>query len=183
MNWLHTSLLLLATYLVVFAQAAFDGARNVLGAQVDLLPSLVVYASLSSGLPALLLVAIAGGIWFDSLSANPLGVSVLPLFIVGFVIQRYRGLILRDQMPAQVVLGLAASAAAPVITLALLINADQPPVLGWFSLWQWFVVAVAGGVATPLWFRLFDRAMQALSYRPWGQSSFRSDREIKRGRA
>ena len=51
---------------------------------------------------------------FDSLSANPLGVSVLPLFLVGFLIYRQRELILRDQPFAQFVLGLGASAAVPV---------------------------------------------------------------------
>jgi len=183
MNWLHTSLILLLVFLVVFAQGTFDGVRQVLGVQVDLLPSLIVYASLSSGLPTLLLVAVAGGLWFDSLSANPLGVSVLPLFVVGLVIQRYRGLILRQQRIAKVVLGLGASAAVPVLTLLLLINTEKPPVIGWFSLWHWVVVSVAGGVATPVWFGLFDRAMRALSYRPWGQTSFRPDRVIKRGRA
>jgi hypothetical protein len=182
MNWLHTLLLLLATFLVVFGQASFDGARHLLGAQVDLLPSLVVYASLSSGLSALLLVSIGGGLGADSLSANPLGISVLPLFLVGFVIQRYRGLILRDQFLAQLFLGLGASAVVPVLTLLLLINTEKPPLVGWFSLWQWFVVSVAGGMAAPLWFRLVDRAMSALSYRPWDQTSFRADREIKRGR-
>ncbi len=182
MSLLHLSLILLATLLVVFVQTAFDGLRNVIGAQVDLLPSLVVYASLSLGLWAFFLVSIAGGLWFDSLSANPLGISILPLFVVGFIIHRYRGLILRDQFFAQVVLGLGASAAVPLITLGLLINTEKPPVLGWFSLWQWFVVSVAGAVATPLWFRLLDGLMRALSYRPWGEVTFRTDREIKRGR-
>ncbi len=181
-NWLHTALVLLATFLAVYAQAALDGVRNFIGAQVDLLPSLVVYASLNSGLWTMLLVAVGGGLWLDSLSANPLGISVLPLFIVGFIIQRYRGLILRDQFPAQVLLGLAASAATPVMTLLLLINTEKPPVLGWYSLWQWFVVSVVGGIATPLWFGLFGRAMRALCYQPLGETSFRSDREIKRDR-
>ena len=44
-----------------------------------------------------------GGLWFDSLSANPLGVSVLPLFLVGLAIHLNRELILRDQAFAQVV--------------------------------------------------------------------------------
>ena len=39
--------------------------RLVFGAQIDLLPSLVVYASLSSGVLTLTLVAICGGLWID----------------------------------------------------------------------------------------------------------------------
>jgi cell shape-determining protein MreD len=182
MSWLHTFLVLAVAFLAVFLQATFNGLRNLLGAQIDLLPSLVVYTALSSGLTTLGLVAVCAGLWFDSLSANPLGISVLPLFFIGFLIQRYRGLILRDQLYAQWVLGLGASAAAPVLTLLLLLNTETRPLIGWFSLWQWLVMAATGAAVTPLWFQFFDRLTQALSYRPLGESSFRPDREIKRGR-
>ena len=182
MSWLHTFLVLAVAFLAVFLQATFNGLRNLLGAQIDLLPSLVVYTALSGGLSTLGLVAVCAGLWFDSLSANPLGISVLPLFFIGFLIQRYRGLILRDQLYAQWVLGLGASAAAPVLTLLLLLNTETRPLIGWFSLWQWLVMAATGAAATPLWFQFFDRLTQALSYRPLGESSFRPDREIKRGR-
>ena len=92
-------------------------------------------------------------------------------------------MILRDEAFAQLLLGLGASAATPLLTLLLLINVDRSPVLGWFSLWQWVVMAALGGVATPLWFWFFDRVDHAFSYRPLAENSFRSDREIKRGRA
>src|SRR5439155_4717425 len=140
----------------------------------------MVYASLSSGPLTVALLAVCGGIWFDSLSSNPLGISVLPLFLIGFIIERYRGLILREQIFAQWVLGLAASAAAPVLTLLLLLNAETQPLIGWFSLWQWLVMSIAGAAITPLWFGLFDRLIHALSYRPLGETSFRPDRQIKR---
>ena len=182
MNWLPTILVLTAAFVAVFLEGTVNGLRNLLGVQVDLLPSLVVYASLSTGLVTVGLVAVCGGLWVDSLSANPLGISVLPLFLIGFVIQRYRGLILREQTFAQLVLGLAAGAGAPVLTLLLLLNAEMQPLIGWFSLWQWLVVSLTGAVVTPLWFRLFDRLTEALCYRPAGDTSFRSDRQIKRGR-
>jgi len=31
----------------------------------------------------IILASVFGGLWLDSLSANPLGVSVLPLFVIG----------------------------------------------------------------------------------------------------
>jgi hypothetical protein len=43
----------------------------------------MIYASLSSGFATVALIAVLGGLWFDSLSANPLGVSVLPLLVIG----------------------------------------------------------------------------------------------------
>ena len=182
MNWLHTIIILTVAFLAVFMESTFNGLRHLLGAQVDLLPSLMVYAALSSGVTTLALLAVCGGLWFDSVSANPLGISVLPLFVVGLLINHYRGLILREQRFAQVVLGLTASASVPVFTLLILINTGSEPLIGWFSLWHWLVMSCAGAIATPLWFRFFDWIIGALSYQHAGETSFRSDREIKRGR-
>jgi rod shape-determining protein MreD len=183
MNVLQNILILATGFVLVFLQASFTPVRSILGAQVDLLPSLMVYASLSSGVTAITLLALLGGLWMDSLSANPLGASVLPLFVIGFVIQRYRGLILREQSFAQYMLGLSASAVAPLMTLIIVVNVDAHPLIGWFSIWQWIVMAVAGMVVTPVWFWIFDRLLLALSYRPLNETSFRPDRQIKRGRS
>src|SRR5216110_373529 len=111
MTAIHPILILLVVYLVVFAEASFGGVRHLLGAQIDLLPALMVYTSLTTGLITIMLVAICGGLFFDSLSANPLGVSVLPLLLIGAAIYSQRALILREQTFAQIVLGLSASAA------------------------------------------------------------------------
>jgi rod shape-determining protein MreD len=182
MNWFNTIAMLVVAYLAIFAQATLNGFRLWFGAQIDLLPGLMVYASLSGGVPVLTLTAVCGGLWLDSLSANPLGISVLPLFLIGLFIQRNRDLILREQPFAQFVLGTSASAAAPLLTLLLLVNTHSQPLLSWFSLWQWLVMSLIGGAVTPLWFLGFDRLGEALNYRPLGESSFRADREIKRGR-
>ena len=97
-NWLQTVFVLAAAFLAVFWEAAFGGVRHLLGAQIDLLPALMVYAGLFSGITTVTLLAVCGGLWFDSLSANPLGVSMLPLFVVGLVIHVKRDLILRDHV-------------------------------------------------------------------------------------
>ena len=154
-----------------------------LGAQIELLPSLMIYAGLGADLVTISLLAVLGGLWLDSLSANSLGISILPLFMVGLVVQRYRGLILRDQRFAQMVLGASASAAAPVMTLLLLLNTHRQPLLGWGLIWHLLVMAAAGGLMTPVWFRVFGWLNDKFIYRSLGETSFRADREIKRGRA
>lgn len=183
MNALHDILILTTAFVLVFLEATFGLLRDAFGVQIDLLPSLMVYTSLTGGVTSLTLLAVAGGLWYDSLSANPLGVSVLPLFLIGFMIQKYRGLILREQAFAQVMLGGGASLAAPLISLGLMLNMGLHPLLGWFTLWQLFVMTVAGALMTPLWFLVFDWLLLALSYQPLNQTSFRPDREIKRGRS
>jgi rod shape-determining protein MreD len=182
MNWLNSILILLVAFIAVFMEAVFDGARNLLGAQIDLLPALMVYASLSSGLLTITTLAVAGGLWFDTLSANPLGISILPLFLPGYLIYLRRELILRDQFYAQLVLGLVASAVTPLLALLLLSVTRQAPLLGWDSVWQWIVMSIGGALLTPFCFRLFDGLNHALNYRPVVETSFRLDRQIKRGR-
>jgi cell shape-determining protein MreD len=147
-----------------------------------LLPPLMVYAGLCSGLTTVVLLALCGGLWLDSLSANPLGVTVLPLFAIGMAIHLNRELILRDQTFAQVVLGLGASAAAPVLSLLVLLTMGHPPLLGWGTLWQLVVLSVGGAAATPICFEVFGWLERTLVHRGAVQPSFRSDREIQRGR-
>jgi hypothetical protein len=182
MTTFHTILILLAAFLAVFWEAAFPGTSRWLHAQVDLLPPLMVYAGLCTGLTTIALLAVCGGLFFDSLSANPLGISILPLFVVGLAVYWRRELILRDQPYAQFVLGLGASAAVPILTVLLLLTAGHRLLLGWGSLWQWLVMIAGGAAATPVIFVLFDWCQHALGYQPQTETSFRPDREIRRGR-
>jgi hypothetical protein len=182
MNWFNTIAILILAYLVVFLQATFNEVRHFIGVQVDLLPSLVVYAALSGGIVTLTLVAVLGGLWFDALSANPIGLSILPLFGIGLFIQQSREFILRDQPYAQMLIGFTASALTPLGSLLILMNTDAKPLLGWFSLWQWLVMSVVGAVLTPVWFWIFDVISRVLNYRPVVEGGFRADRQIKRGR-
>ena len=77
---------------------------------------------------------------------------------------------------------MAASALQPLAVLFILLNIGAPPLLGWKSLWQWVVMALGGGLFTPVCFALFKRFHRAFDYPPAFQPAFRPDREIKRGR-
>jgi len=179
MNFLQPVLILSFAFLAVFGEATLSAPRHWLGAQIDLLPALMVYTALSANIVTLSLLAGLGGLWFDSLSANPLGVSMLPLFAVGFPIHLRRELILQERPFAQLVLGAAASAAAPALTLLILLNTGRQPVLGWGSLWQWLLLTAGGAAATPIIFALFDWCGGAFGYPAHTLSGFRPDREIR----
>jgi len=182
MNLFKTALILSFAFLAVFGQATLSAPRHLLGAQIDLLPALMVYAALNADLVTLSLLAVLGGMWFDSLSANPLGVTVLPLMVAGFPIYVRRDLILRGLPFAQLVLGAAASALVPALTVLLLLNAGKQPLIGWGSLWQWLVMIAGGAAATPLIFSLAEWCGHTLGYKPRTEAGFRPDREIHRGR-
>ncbi len=182
MNLAHLLFLLTAAFLAVFAQAAFPVGRMLLGAQIDLLPPLVVYTALSSTLSGVCLVSVWGGLLFDSLSANPLGTSLAPLLLTGVAIYINRELILKDQVFAQAVLGTCAGAAFALISLLILLHLGNRPALGWGTLWQIAVTATGGGVLTPITYRFFGWLHHHLAHGQVTQTSFRPDREIRRGR-
>ena len=182
MNVLQTILILAVAFLAVFGEATFPVLRHWLGAQVDLLPVLMVYAALNTDLATVSLLAVLGGLWFDALSANPLGISILPLYAVGFLICARRDLILRELSFAQLVLGTVASAVVPALSILLLLSGGKQPLIGWGSIWQWIVMVAGGAAATPLVFALFNWCNHALGYQPRTETSFRPDREIRRGR-
>ncbi len=182
MNWPNSIVILLAAYVAVFLQVSFNGFRHLLGAQIDLLPALMVYTGLTSGLAMIALVALFGGLCLDALSGNLLGISVLPLLLIGSLIYQKREVILHEEVYAQFVLGFGASALAPVLTLISLLGAGASPVIGWGSLWQWLVMAAGGAAFTPVCFVLFERLKRAFHHPPLAEMSFRPDREIKRGR-
>ena len=173
---------LAVTYVIVYLECAWRWPSYWTRCQVDLLPAITVDVGLSLGVRAIVLIALFGGLSFDSLSANPLGVSVLPLTVVGLALRWNHALIVRDEAFAQCLLGAAASGIVPLLTLIGLQLVGQTPLLGWFSLWQWFVLVLLGGVATPVLFVVFEGLNKALSHPRLGETSFRPDREIARGR-
>jgi cell shape-determining protein MreD len=176
---LNSIIILGAAFLVVFLEAAVNGVFRV---QLDLLPALMVYASLTAGPVTVGALALCGGLWFDSLSANPLGISVLPLLLIGWLILQRRDLILHSQVFAQLVLGLGASFVAPALALAFMLSTGKAPLIGWGTVWQLAVMTVVGGGATPALFKLFGLVTHAFEYREAASPSFRPDREIRRGR-
>lgn len=182
MNWPRIISVLVVAYLAVFLQSRLMFPRHWLGAQVDLLPALLVYTGLSCTLPAVVTVAVLGGIWFDALASNPLGLSMIPLASAGLICHAYRSILLREDLGTQLSLGFAASAGVPLATLGLLIVSGTDPLYGGWFVWRWLVSAALGAVFTPLFFQLFAGLDRALNYTAETTSSFRPDRQIDRGR-
>lgn len=182
MNIFQPIVILIAAVVFVFLQSASPGPLRWFGTPVNLLPALMVCTSLRCGMGMVVTVAVVAGLGFDSLSMNPLGVSVAPLFCVGLLINLRRELILQDQPFAQLVLGLAASALVPLATVLLLLSLGRPLLLNLGSCWQWLVMSAGGMLATPVLFAGFGWLNRALGYQPVVETSFRPDREIRRGR-
>lgn len=175
-------LILVVALLAVFVESQFNFSERLLAVHIHLLPAVVVYAALRSGLGVITLTATLGGLALDSLSANPLGVSVIPLLLAGVLMRHFESMLLRDLPYAQFMLGAGAAALLFILSLGLLLSARQQPVIGWATLWQGIVSSIGTGVLTPFCFAVLDRVDRALNYQPAPENSFRKDREIKRGR-
>lgn len=182
MKALPHSLLLGVAWLLAFLPCVMDWPQRWLGAQASLLPPLMVYAALSCGPGMMVWLALAGGLMADALSCNPPGSSSLPLWAIGLVVHRNREVILRQETFAQVTLGLAASAAAPVLQVVLLLTFGYEPLVSWGLWWPWGVMTVAGGGFTPLLFRALDRLLRAVTYPAAPGGGWAPEREIVRGR-
>jgi rod shape-determining protein MreD len=182
MNWATTISVLLTAYGLVFLEAWTTLFRTLFGAQPELVASLMVYVAMRLNVTTVALTAVVGGFGLDSLSLNPFGTSVLPLAAAGLALHALRATIVQEDRHIQFLLGLAASGVVPLGQLLLVVTAGAEPLLGpWFA-WRWLVLALVGGLCTPLWFQLFARLDRALNYQPEPSATFRPDREIERGR-
>ena len=182
MKRLPLVILVIPTLLAVFLGAAVNTPRQWLGGQVNLLAPLIVYAALEADVAAVALVAGLGGVTMDSLSANPLGASVLPLFWIGLALVWRREVLLRELSYAQFVLGTVAGVLAPAMTCLLLFAVGEHPLVGGSSVLQWILLAPGSGILTPPCFWLLTWLNRRLTYQPVFTPAFRSDREMKRGR-
>lgn len=182
MTWLPTTTLFFLTWLTVFAQTQFRPLANLFDTPVALLPALMVYAALTHSLITVASLAVFAGLALDSLSAGSPGISVIPLFAVGFGLHLRQHLILREQTYAQFWLGLSAGIAVPLMTLLLLELGSTSLIRGPFLVVQFLLLGLLNGAVCPAVFRIFDALHRTFDYQPLIESSFRPDREIKRGR-
>ncbi len=169
-------------YAVSFAEARISVLRDLTGAQVDLLPGLMIYAAMAYRFEIVLGCAALFGLFYDSLSANVLGSSFVALAVVGLGALRFRELLLSDQFITHWILGLIGTAIAPVIALVVMNLCGVQPLVGLGSLWQWLIMIAGGGLVTPVWFRFFNRLDDASRFKEMPESAFRADRQIARGR-
>lgn len=174
--------LLALTILVVFGQSWLQWPWQWTGAQIDLIPGLVVAVAMHTGFWTWAAVAFLAGLWNDSLSLNPLGLSCFPLFLAGMITFLHREDLLGDKVGTQVFMGATATAGVPLLQVFMLCSLGSAPLIGMASLWQWLVMVVLGAAATPFFVRVTRRFDQALRFPNAPEMAQRANRQIKRWR-
>jgi hypothetical protein len=182
MNWLPVLLLFVTAWLAIFVQTQFTVVLEWLGLVPSLIPALMVHAALTHSTLVITSLALFAGLSLDALSPMKVGYHFVPLLILGWAIQTRQGLILRDQAYARVFLGLAAGVFIPLSTLLLLTLGDRPVIAGWNTAWHLVFSGLFNAVCCPICFAFFDSLERILGDPRPIESSFRPDRQIKRGR-
>lgn len=182
MSWIPLISLFVAAWLATYAQTQFPVVRLALGIPFSILPALAAYAAMNHSILITTIFTVLTALGMDSLSANRFGVSVLPLFLFGFIAHIRRHVLLQDQRYTQFWLGFTGGILVPLGTLALLFLGQREPISGPATLLQLVLLGLLNGLVCPALFWFFDRIHQAFDYQPLPVPSFRPDREIKRGR-
>ena len=163
MKHFFTLTILLTAIAAIFLESACEIPRQLTGAQIDPLPALMVAAALRAPVLALTALAIMGSLWQSSISSDPLGISMLPLFLFGLLVHINEQKISSHHPGQRFALGAIAGAVVPALTLGLLLLTGHQPLVGWYSLWQWAVGIVGSGLLALAffpWLEWLDRTVE-----------------------
>jgi len=176
-----TSMILIAIG-VVYLEARWTVIEGGWRCQIDVLPVFAAYAALHGRVGVMAGVAALGGGWFDLLSANPLGTSLLSLFLTSYLLHGMHEVLLKGQMAAQFFVCVLAGVLNPVISGLALWVMSADPMLGWGTLWQVLINAICCGLAGPVLFLILNQLDQNLSHTPTAKPWNRPVVEVKRSK-
>jgi|YNPNPStandDraft_1061719.scaffolds.fasta_scaffold24930_2 rod shape-determining protein MreD len=181
-NNIQFTSILLTGFLTVFLEATLDWPRQFLRFQPDILPIIIIYAAIYLSPLSILALSILFGWWLDSFSLNPFGISAFPLTIIGLIMNRFHELILYETTTGQIVLGFFAGFLAPVLAIILMLGHEPAPIVSHYTFLYCLGNGIICGLVLPGIFKLFNLLIKCFAYPEATSSSFRPDREIKRGK-
>jgi hypothetical protein len=141
-----TFTILLTALIVIFFETACQIPRNFTGAQIDPLPALMIVTALRAPILSITALAIMGSLWQSSLSSDPLGICMLPLFMLGMLVRLNSKSIAHHHIGSQFALGAIAGALVPTLSLCLLLLSGHQPMIELYSLWQLAVGIIGNGL-------------------------------------
>ena len=174
-------LLLFATALILFAQGRGLLTERILGTRIDLLPSLLVHAAWRGGFAVGTAFAAIAGLLLDTLSATPLGTSLVTLVLASLPLHATRELVARERPRVQALAGGCVAAIFHSLSLALLVLLGREPNAGWITVAHLGVLVALNALLSPILFRVFDRLEFHLTYKEIPEEAVREEVEIKRG--
>ena len=159
--------ILLTALVTIFFEATCQIPRDLTGAQIDPLPALMIVTGLRAPALAITALAIVGSLWQSSLSSDPLGIGILPLFALGMLMHLNVKSISHHHASSRFALGAIAGAFVPILTLCLLLLSGHQPMVGLYSLWQWTVSIIGSGLLALGFFPWLDWLDQTMEEQPF----------------
>jgi len=159
-------ILIFTSALIVWFQAVGSPLGGWFGVKTDLLPALMVYAGLTVGARGVVTVGIVGALMQDALSVMPLGVTVLPLCVIGLAAHQWQAYLSRDEKAQQLLLGAIATFGASAVVLVTLAMKGQGVGFSFWLLLRLLGVTLVGTIACPIFFAALDRVNRLLGALP-----------------
>ena len=161
-----TLTILLIALVSIYVASAWNLPRQLFGAQLDPLPALMLVVALRSPISTIGMLSIFGSFAQSALSSNPFGLSLIPLYLFGFIVHLYSRSLYHHHSGSRLALGAAAGALIPIMSLGLLLVTNKEPLFGWFTLWQWAVGTLSSGLIALMFFPLIEWLDKSVEEQP-----------------
>ena len=122
--------------------------------KIPILLSFIIYYSLNRNIPSMLIAALLAGILQDSLSLSPLGYSSAIFIFTGWVISRYRGLVVADSFMTPIVFGAISGITVTLMQALLLAHNGAINISPFWILLRMLGSGFLGALITPVIFLL-----------------------------
>ncbi|MCD8534689.1 MAG: hypothetical protein LR011_07850 [Verrucomicrobia bacterium] len=183
MNYFEVLTLLIIGYLLVCLQLTFDGFFLWMHGYIWFPCLLMAYSVVKQPSGTTYLLCFVMGYWIDSLSMNPLGLSILSFLGSSMLANKgYRNWA-GDPYLSIFAPGLILGGAFPLFSLGIAFLIDLDPLTGWRVVVGILLSAVTIGFAAPVFLRLVDHIMNALQFKPAYRQEPYNIREISRSKA
>ena len=180
MSRLTFVLLLVIAALFTFIEGHGLIREGFLGTRLDWIPALLLYVAFRGSCAQALVLAACAGLFRDSLSANPLGVSLIAYALATLTAYRLRELLMRDLPLVQALVAGIAVGLFQVASILVLWIFGYAPLVGWETLAHLVVLFGCNAVMAPLFFVMFDWLESELTYKEQPYSELRPEVEIRR---
>ena len=161
-----TLTILLIALISIYVASAWNLPRQLFGAQLDPLPALMLVVALRSPISTIGMLSVFGSFAQSALSSNPFGLSLIPLYLFGFIVHLYSRSLYHHHSGSRLALGAAAGALIPIMSLGLLLVANKEPLFGWFTLWQWAIGTLSSGLIALMFFPLIEWLDKSVEEQP-----------------
>jgi len=177
-----TLTILITALITTYVASSWSLPKQITGAQLDPLPALMLAVALRAPITTIAILAVFASLTQSALSSDPLGISLLPLYFMGFILHINSHNLSHHHIGSRFALGAGAGAVIPLVTLALLLITNKEPLIGWFSLWQWAIGILTSGLMALIFFPLIEWLDQSVEEQPLAAPFDTSTRIIRHHR-